>query len=123
MFTEQDWIMRQIEILAAAIARLIFGGSGAPHEMREEDRDSGAALPEREAMALLRQGRLGEGEDALFRALDPDDREGLLFAAEFYREANHLTDKELAAQEFTREELWDGLREVMALYDVELPGF
>lgn len=123
MFTEQDWIMRQIEILAAAIAQLIFGRSGAPHEMQEEDRDSGAALPEREPMALLRQGRLGEGEDALFRTLDPDDREDLLFAAEFYRAANRLTDKELAAQEFTREELWDGLREVMTLYDVELPGF
>lgn len=30
--------------------------------------------------------------------------------------------EELAAQDFTREELWDGLHEVMALYGVHIPG-
>jgi hypothetical protein len=123
MFIKQDWFMRQIEVLAAAIAQLIFGRGEVLHEIREESRDTSGALLEREPMALLKRGRLCEGEDALFRTLDLSDREDLLFATEFYWEANRLSDEELAVQDFTREELWDGLREVMALYGVEIPGF
>lgn len=123
MFMKQDWFMRQIEVLAVAIAQLVFGRGEVSHEIREEVRETSGELPEREPMALLKQGRLGEAEDALFRILDLTDREDLLFATEFYQEANRLSDEEMAVQGFTREELWDGLHEVMALYDVELPGF
>lgn len=123
MFMKQDWFMRQIEVLAVAIAQLIFGRGEVSHEIREEVRDTSGDPPEREPMALLKQGRLGEAEDALFRTLDLGDREDLLFATEFYREANRLSDETLAAQSFTREELWDGLHEVMTLYGVEIPGF
>lgn len=124
MFMQQDWFMRQIEMLAAAIAQLVFGRSEVLHELREEVRDAAGDLPpEREPMTLLKSGRLGAGEDLLFHTLDPADREDLLFAVDFYREANRLSDEALAAQNFTRDELWDGLHEVMALYGVTLPGF
>lgn len=123
MFMKQDWFMRQIEVLAAAIGQLIFGRGMVSHELREEVRDtSGEPLSEREPMALLRQGRLGAAEDALFRDLDPARHEDLAFATEFYQAANRFSDEELAAQDFTREELWDGLHEVMALYGVHIPG-
>lgn len=123
MFMKQDWFMRQIEVLAIAVAQLIFGRGEVAHEQREVKREISGDPPDREPMALFKQGRLGEAEDALFRTLDLNDREDLFFATEFYREANRLSDEELAAQEFTREELWDGLHEVMELYGVELPGF
>lgn len=124
MFMKQDWLMRQIEVLAVAIAQLVFGRGEISREIRDEERATNGEPPlEREPIALLRQGRLGEAEDVLFRTLDLVGREDLLFAVEFYREANRFSDEELAAQEFTRDELWDGLHEVMALYGVELPGF
>lgn len=66
MFIKQDWFMRQIEVLAAAIAQLIFGRGEVLHEIREESRDTSGALLEREPMALLKRGRLCGGRTPSF---------------------------------------------------------
>lgn len=125
MFMQQDWLMRQIEMMTAAIARLLLGkeldesGMGAAFGQERSDE------LDRKLIALLRDGRLGEAEDLLFFQLDEvgADRGILAAAIDFYQRANELTDDELEARGFSRSELWEGLGEVVERCGLSIPGF
>lgn len=129
--------MRQIEMMVSTILRLLSleasRDSALPEESRQsgpgdrksdsKDRQRDSGRWEEELDRLLRQGQLGRAEDLLFEHLDPEDRGALSAALDFYRRANALTDAELEAQNFTREELLEGLTEVAKRYGLCLPGF
>lgn len=143
--------MRQIEMMVSTILRLLSleasRDSALPEESRQsgpgdrksdsKDRESDSGDPqndsedrqrdsgrwEEELDRLLRQGQLGRAEDLLFEHLAPEDRGALSAALDFYRRANALTDAELEARDFTREELLEGLTEVSKRYGLCLPGF
>ena len=99
---QQDWLMRQIEMMTAAIARLLLGKepdeSGMDAAFGQERSDE----LDRKLIALLHDGRL---------------------AIDFYQRVNELTDDELEAQGFSRSELWEGLGEVVERCGLSIPGF
>lgn len=123
MFIQQDWLMRQIEMAISMILRLcsveLSQGPAAPEELRQ----SSSGQLEDELNALLRQKQLGKAEDLLFQHLEPENRNGLILALNFYQRANALTDAELEAQGFTREELLEGLEQAVKRYGFSFPGF
>lgn len=123
MFIQQDWLMRQIETMAAAIAQLLLGKGGIEHDLREELGQGQAAELKSRLAELLKEGRLGKAEDLLFDSLDEPDSSILAVAVDFYLQANAMSDEELEAQGFTRLELWEGLGEVVERYGLYLPGF
>ncbi|MCI9257416.1 DUF6483 family protein [Acutalibacter sp.] len=123
MFVQQDWLMRQIEMMVSTILRLLSleasRDSALPEESRQSgsgDRQGGSGQLAQALTSLLRQGQLGKAEDLLFEHLDPEDEGVLAAALDFYRQANALTDGELEAQGFTREELLEGLSQVAKRY-------
>lgn len=123
MFVQQDWLMRQIEMIVSTILRLtdleLSRDSALPEELRQGgsgDRQSGSGQLAQALTTLLRQEQLGKAEDLLFEHLDPEDESVLAAALVFYRQANALTDGELEAQGFTREELLEGLCQVAKRY-------
>ena len=123
MFMQQDWLMRQIEMMTAAIAQLLFGKDGNGREQSEVLEQEQSALLSQKLTDLIHEGRLGKAEDLVFDALDGMDQGALALAVEFYRQANEMSDGELEAQGFTREELWEGLGEAVARYGLYFPGF
>lgn len=123
MFVQQDWLMRQIEMMVSTILRLLSleasRDSALPEGSRQSgsgDRQGGSGQLAQALTSLLRQGQLGKAEDLLFEHLDPEDEGVLAAALDFYRQANALTDGELEAQGFTREELLEGLSQVAKRY-------
>ncbi len=115
--------MRQIEMMVSTILRLLSleasRDSALPEESRQSgsgDRQGGSGQLAQALTSLLRQGQLGKAEDLLFEHLDPEDEGVLAAALDFYRQANALTDGELEAQGFTREELLEGLSQVAKRY-------
>ena len=124
MFMQQDWLMRQIEMMIAAVAQLLLGKDGKGYKLYEELKSDELA---QELKDLLTEGRLGEAEDLLFLRLDEmddaADQSILAAAIDFYRQANQLSDQELENQGFTRSELLEGLNEVIERYGLVLPGF
>lgn len=123
MFMQQDWLMRQIEVMTIAIARMLFGNGGKEYDLKEEFGQTRSAGLHRRLTELLKQGRLNEAENLLFFELDETDRTMLAAAIDFYRQANAMSDEELEAQGFTRSELWEGLGDVMERYGLFIPGF
>ena len=92
----QDWMMRQIETMTLAIAKLMFHKDSAEYEMRG-------------------------GQDLLYSSLNTEDHAFLEAAVDFYFRLNLLSDQELEAGNFSRQEIEEGLRDVMDQYGVVLP--
>lgn len=122
MFVQQDWLMRQIEMMVSMVLRLLDMETSQDAALPEELRQSGSGGLEQELNSLLQRGRLGKAEDLLFEHLSPGDKEALVLALDFYRQANALSDQELEAQDFTREELLEGLEQAVKRCGLELPG-
>ena len=122
MFIQQDWLMRQIEMMVSTVLRLAGLELSQESAQGEELRQSGSDWLEQELTSLLNQGRVGEAEDLLFEHLKPGDKDALAAALGFYQQANALTDAELEAQDFTREELMEGLEQAVTRYGLCFPG-
>jgi len=117
---EKDWFMRQIMLLTAAIAKIVFGKDAAAYEILD---DANKTETDELYLCLLRligEGKINEAEELLFQALRPDHQDVLLVALDFYQRLNTLGDDELAQKNFSRQEILEGLREVEKLYGLSL---
>lgn len=125
----QDWLMRQIEIIAETLARVVFRKAPARRAeivLQQKSGAPGAELTET-LLAMVRAGELCTAEDLLYERLDPNDRDGLAAALCFYSALNALPDAELEARNFPRDEILSGLTDVCRRYGLEdvlraLPG-
>lgn len=124
----QDWMMRQIETMTLAIAKLIFQKDTAEYrseslhsDVRAEELLTDADRLYISLNALLHEGRVSEGEDLLFEALEQGGPELLEVAIDFYYRANLLSDQALTAGNFSRGEIEEGLRDVMEEFEIILP--
>ena len=81
-----------------------------------------AALDElhRRLLEKVNAGDIGGAEDLLFAESDPDDRRYLELAVDFYARLNDLTDAQLEAAGFGRDELEEGLRDMAGRFGVSL---
>lgn len=125
MFMEKDYLMRQIQTVALMIARTMLGKTNAEYhldyQLEERELDQDSLDLRQQLMALIDQNRPGTAEDLLFANLDPDDKNMLALAVDFYQKLNQRTDGELEAIGFPREEIESGLHDVMQVYGVSLP--
>lgn len=123
MFQQQDWLMRQIQVLVALIAQLIFHRSTISYEIKDEDRHTLADQLHQKLLELIDSGMLREAEQLLLGSLIPDDRQQLLLAVDFYQRLNELDDGQLEECGFSREEIDNGLHKALEVCGVHLPGF
>ena len=113
MAFHEDWLIRQIQMVTESIGRLMFNTDAPKYHVKEEARSGEVDRTARAIDALLLEKRAGDAEDLLFACLDPDDRESLLLALDFYSRLNAMGDAELAECGFSREEIEEGLRDVV----------
>ena len=121
MFAD-DYIMRQIEGLSRMLARVLFDRDMESEELHldEDVTLSGSDVLAYRLKKLLHERRINEAENLLFETLEASPLPSYgRTALDFYREISTLSDEELAAADFSREEIADGLREVQRL--LELP--
>lgn len=123
MFMQQDWLMRQIEMLITAIIQLLTERAGKEYRLEDELRQGHATELMQKLTTLLNDRQLGEAENLLFFELESGDESTLAAAIDFYQQANMLSDKELEEQDFTRSELLEGLSDVAEQYGLFIPGF
>lgn len=117
---EEDWIMRQIKLIVAAIAKIALGKDVALYEMQDEAGQTEADKLHLYLLRLIDEGKAGEAEDLLFESLDAANSGLLLLALDFYQRLNALSDEALKQMDFSRQEIYDGLREVETIYGLEL---
>lgn len=114
---QQDWVMRQIEIIISILRGLIAGRSANKNKFDEFARST--ALDESLRTKLsekIAEHRIGEAEDLLFDAIETSKEPLTEDAFWFYEKINALSDETLNAGDFSRAEILSGLREICGHY-------
>ena len=117
---EQDWMMRQVKAIADAIAALIFGKTNVAYQIQDETNHTETDVTFLLLNKMLDDGDINGAEDMLFEKLNPNDTNYLLLAVDFYQRLNDKDDDELKQCGFSRDEIEDGLTEVMNIYGIKL---
>lgn len=122
MFFRQDWLMRQVDMLVQAFARLLLG-KDAGDTLQEEWNESstaGEADPfAAELNALLDEGKINEAEDLLFDRVGGDPAY-IKMGLAFYARVNRRSDEFLEAHDFSRNEVREGLEDFARIYGINL---
>ncbi len=115
---EQDYIMRLIKELVRAIIKLIFHiDTESPMDELIENEEEKEAIGE--LLHMVDLGKINEAENKLYAMLDETSHENLKVALLFYSYLNDLSDESLLKSNFSREEVKDGLKEVVSMYGLE----
>ncbi len=116
MFYEQDWLMKQIQILVRFIAKTVFKKDTDDFSEIIERTASGVDILYKELRVFLEKGEICKAENHLYDSIDLKSRHHLAVAVEFYSVLNLLSDEELENADFSREEIKDGLKNITNLF-------
>ena len=109
MLTE-DYIVRMIRDMGQMLARVLGSQAWEP--------DRCAEVWE-ELKALCGRGEINAAENLLFEELDFSDPGTLPIALAFYEHLNRFTDQELEARDYSREEIFEGVKDCAEQYGVD----
>lgn len=119
MIYEQDWLMRQIQMIVQFVAKLLFNKDTISYEVEEHSNFSQADILYNEIQNLIMERKICEAENLLYDRLDVNDKKYLELAIDFYQTINKFTDEELEDCNFSREEVNYGLVKVLRLYECD----
>lgn len=125
---QDDWVMRQIEMMTRFVANVVFKKTDTEvhYEIIGNIDDSTTLTPTDmlflKLQELIREGRLCEAEDELFDNLEYSDKY-IELATDFYKRLNAMSDERLSDGGFSREEVYDGYLEIMSLLGVPIDVF
>ena len=113
---EEDWLMRQINSMAQAIAKAIFGRD-EPEYIPDGEFPEADPLHER-LLDLLDERRINEAENLLFEESSEDDLAYLLVAADFYNRLGNIDAQTLEESGFSHKEAAEGLQDFAEQYGI-----
>lgn len=115
-----DWISRQINALINMIAKIIFKKDSISFTEDVKDINQNELKLYEKLIYMIDILEINEAEDLLFDYLDYDNIKGLSLAIDFYQRLNKLTDDELKNANFDREEIKDGIDDVLSIYKMNI---
>ncbi|MBR5372662.1 MAG: hypothetical protein IK130_10665 [Oscillospiraceae bacterium] len=119
---EQDYVMREIRTMIRAVMKAVFNVDTEETPLAFLERqgrmmDDGTFSAE--IIALARQERFRDAENALFAHISPDDYGMLRLGLAFYDYLSLLDPDTLAAHGYDPDTLADGLRRLLTAYGLE----
>lgn len=122
MVYEQDYILRQIEILMQGIRRVFFGKREKGAAAFAVSGALPGALWYTRVLERLEAGDINGAENLLFALMDPAEPRGLLAALDFYNRLRRIPEERLLESGFSLAEVEQGLLDAAALYGLDLGG-
>ena len=120
----EDYLMRQIEIIARTLAKLLFDKTVTEYIITDYEYLSESDMIHSKLLRMIDEKRLNEAENLLFEQIETETEENpgskvyLEIAIDFYSRLNELSNNILHECEFEREEIDEGLRETAEIYGV-----
>ena len=111
--------MKQIQMLVRFIARAVFGKQTDEFTEIIEKSASGADLLQKELLCLISMGEICKAENHLYDSIDVENKYHLAVAVDFYKRLNAMSDTDLEMADFSRDEIKDGLRNVIEMYGID----
>lgn len=119
---QDDWIMRQIDIVARFVSKLVFNKDDVSYSAESSEMFSETDSIHLVITRLIKEGRIGEAEDILFDNMFFSDKY-IELATDFYKRLNSMSDKELEAADFSREEVYEGYIDILTKLGVPVEQF
>lgn len=110
---EKDYIMRMIKETIQALFSFLLGKEYLTVKPEVENKYEVSGKTLRELLDLTDDGKINEAENMVLDGIDYSNKEEIAAAALFYQ---HLSEKEedfLRQNNYSREEILDGLKQVM----------
>ena len=118
MELEKDYILRMIKHLTKSIAHLILGKSEIEYELPKESEYSRVDTLYVKLIELVNMGQINEAEDLLFDEINPSDMRQFEMAMSFYLYLNDFGDDYLEKNNYSRDEITEGIRSICKEYGV-----
>jgi len=122
----EDYLMRQIEIVARTLAKLIFNKDTSEYIIIDYQTLGDTDMLHSRLVQLIGELKIDEAENLLFEKIeeelekDSTGRGYLEVAIDFYARLNELSSQILDGCGFEREEIDEGIREVARLYGINI---
>lgn len=107
---EKDYIMRMIKEMVRVLFSLMLGKKYVSVELPDENKYEVSGKGLDEFLRMADHGQINEAENLLLENMDYGSREERIAAIRFYQYLGELEDDFLAAHDYSREEVLDGLR-------------
>jgi ribosome assembly protein YihI (activator of Der GTPase) len=112
---EQDYIMRLIKEMVRAILKLVFNiDTDSPTSELLEDSEKKATLDK--LLDMVDDGKVNEAENEIFEMTENLDQNYLEVALLFYSYLNDKSDEFLEENNFSRDEVKEGLEAIVSRY-------
>ncbi len=105
---EQDYMMRLVQQIARMLAKILFNIDSETISEDLEGRIDKTDTLER-LLAMIEEGKINEAENQLFDLLDEGCPQCTEIALLFYSHLNEKTDDFLKENDYSREEVKDGI--------------
>lgn len=119
---EQDYIMRLIHQIVMFLMNLLFRRKEEDEEVHQQDRQGNLLLhgckseKYHSLIDMVQHGLVNEAENQLYENMDTADMEELKLALLFYDAVNELSNEELKQSSYTRQEIREGIAQVLEMY-------
>ena len=114
---EQDYIMRLIKEMIRAVLKLVFHiDTESPMEELLEDSEAKKTL--HTLLDMVEAGKINEAENMVYEITENREYKNLKTALLFYSHLNEKSDAFLEKNNFSRDEIKDGLRELASRYGI-----
>ena len=114
MFEENDYIMRMIHEAIRMLVKMVLGIDLDKREGTEVEKEIEEQY--RKLTALADEGRINEAENLLMDGLDAENKQDFQLALFFYENLNRMDNAFLEKNNFSRQEVADGVRYVVSMY-------
>jgi hypothetical protein len=112
---EQDYVMRLIKEMVRAILKLLFNiDTDSPTSELLEDSEEKSTLDT--LLDMVDDGKVNEAENEIYEMTENQDQNNLEVALLFYSYLNDKSDEFLEDNNFTRDEVKDGLKTIVSRY-------
>lgn len=119
----EDYLMRQIQMMVAFIAKMVFKKDTISYTAIKDEgtnitHDGELYL---DLMSRIKKGEINEAENMLFEAVQKNPNNALLeIALDFYNTLGEMPDEFLSDNNFSREEVCQGLCDILKIYNIDL---
>ena len=118
MFFHEDWFMRQIEMLIAAIIQMLLKNG----KSQESEQELEVRL---QTEQLLDKKDICAAENYLFEKAEKFRGSPVFLktALDFYLQVNKMSDEELEQHNFSRDEIFEGVKEMCRVNGIDDANF
>lgn len=125
---QDDWMMRQIEMMTQFVANVVFGKneSEITYEVIGDASESTALRPldqlHLRLCRMIKEGQYCEAEDLLYDNMEYSN-DYIRLSSDFYLRLSKISDEELEAGGFSKEEVYEGYIDMMSRLGVPVDVF